>query len=172
MKPPFALSAILTAALIGAPAAPAAAQDMEFRIDATLSCLAGADGFGEQRACIGTAANACMDNNFGGHSTVGTSTCLDLERQYWDDRLNDVYGKLRAREKAEDVKYAESPGWMNKANALRDMQRAWIPYRDATCDYERAQWGGGTGGGPAAVSCHMYLTAEQALYLESMLTAY
>jgi uncharacterized protein YecT (DUF1311 family) len=41
------------------------------------------------------------------------------------------------------------------AEALRDMQRAWIAYRDASCDYERAQWGGGTGGGPATAGCLM-----------------
>ena len=48
------------------------------------------------------------------------------------------------------------------------MQRAWIGWRDATCDYERAQWGGGTGGGPATVACLMRLTGEQALYLETV----
>ena len=46
------------------------------------------------------------------------------------------------------------------------MQRAWIEYRDATCAYEAAQWGGGTGAGPAFAGCLMRLTAEQALYLE------
>ncbi|MFT5363966.1 MAG: hypothetical protein ACI9VX_001592 [Dinoroseobacter sp.] len=46
------------------------------------------------------------------------------------------------------------------------MQRAWIEYRDATCSYEAAQWGGGTGAGPAFAGCLTRLTAEQALYLE------
>jgi uncharacterized protein YecT (DUF1311 family) len=55
----------------------------------------------------------------------------------------------------------------SQGDALKNMQRAWIAYRDATCDYERSHWGGGTGGGPATVSCLMYMTAEQALYLEA-----
>jgi uncharacterized protein YecT (DUF1311 family) len=49
------------------------------------------------------------------------------------------------------------------------MQRAWIGYRDAACDYERAQWGGGSGGGPATAGCLMRLTGEQALALEGRL---
>lgn len=50
--------------------------------------------------------------------------------------------------------------------ALRNMQRAWINYRDAGCLYEQAQWFGGTGGGPATMACHMHETARQTLVLE------
>jgi uncharacterized protein YecT (DUF1311 family) len=53
--------------------------------------------------------------------------------------------------------------------ALRDMQRTWIAYRDAACAYERSQWGGGTGGGPATADCLMRMTAAQALALEQRL---
>ena len=52
------------------------------------------------------------------------------------------------------------------AEALRAMQRAWIAYRDASCDYERAQWAGGTGGGPATAACLMRHTGVKALELE------
>jgi uncharacterized protein YecT (DUF1311 family) len=53
--------------------------------------------------------------------------------------------------------------------ALREMQRAWIPFRDARCGFEMSLWGGGTGGGPAYAECLMIVTAEQALYLETAL---
>ncbi|MEO0774677.1 MAG: lysozyme inhibitor LprI family protein, partial [Pseudomonadota bacterium] len=53
----------------------------------------------------------------------------------------------------------------SQEEALRAMQRAWIAYRDATCDYEYSQWGGGTGGGPALIGCIMRETGEQTLYL-------
>jgi len=53
-----------------------------------------------------------------------------------------------------------------QAEALRDMQRAWIAFRDATCTYEASQWSGGTGQGPAYEGCVMRMTAEQTLYLE------
>ena len=52
------------------------------------------------------------------------------------------------------------------AEALRAMQRAWIVYRDAACDYERAQWAGGTGGGPATAACLMQQTGVRTLELE------
>ena len=57
------------------------------------------------------------------------------------------------------------PELPKQAEALRDMQRAWITFRDAACDYERSQWGGGTGGGPATLACLMRMTGEQALLL-------
>ena len=89
------------------------------------------------------------------------SGCLDRELQYWDAKLNENYASAlrRARDADGDTDGAPS------ATALREMQRAWIPFRDATCDYERSQWGGGTGGGPATSSCLMRLTGQQALYL-------
>jgi uncharacterized protein YecT (DUF1311 family) len=46
------------------------------------------------------------------------------------------------------------------------MQRAWIEFRDKACTYEAALWQGGTGQGPAAISCLMEQTARQALSLD------
>ena len=73
-----------------------------------------------------------------------------------------------ARETAAD-KEVEAVGAHvpSKAAALRDMQRAWIGWRDAACAYERAQWGGGSGSGPATLECRMQLTGQQALALEA-----
>jgi uncharacterized protein YecT (DUF1311 family) len=153
-------------------AGPAAAQDLVFDMGATLSCLdrtsAGRDG----RECIGRSADACMVATPGGSSTIGMGGCLDRELSYWDERLNASYSDLRASERSDDASYGGSAGYVSKADALRDMQRAWIAFRDATCDYERAQWGGGTGGGPATVACLMYMTGEQTLYLESVRADY
>ena len=109
----------------------------------------------------------CMTANQSGGSTVGMGGCLSKELDWWDARLNAAYGALMKREKADDAEYG-GEGIPAKAPALRAMQRAWIAWRDATCDYERSQWGGGTGGGPATVGCLMRLTGEQALYLEDM----
>jgi uncharacterized protein YecT (DUF1311 family) len=55
------------------------------------------------------------------------------------------------------------------APALQEMQRAWIAFRDTTCQYEVTQWGGGTGSGPAFADCRMRTTARQALTLEDRL---
>ena len=146
----------------------AAAQDLQFSMGSTLACLEEVIDGDRLQDCIGASAEFCMEETEGGFSTIGMSGCMDRELSYWDSRLNDAYARLRRAEQADDEMGRDLPGYVNKANALRDMQRAWIVYRDATCDYERSQWGGGTGGGPATVGCLLRLTGEQALYLESV----
>lgn len=112
----------------------------------------------------------CMQNTVGGQSTVGIGGCLEAERAQWDGRLNAAYQQVMANEKAEDAEMSEIGASVpNKANALKDMQRAWISYRDTRCRYIGSQWGGGSGTGPAIVGCHMNLTGQQALFLQSML---
>ena len=154
--------------MAGAVAGPAAAQDLRFDIGNTLACLDRAADSYQQAACIGTAANVCINATGDGGTTVGMGGCISFELEYWDGRLNDSYRRLRSKERADDAFNAGMPGAVSQADALRDMQRAWIPYRDATCDYERSQWGGGTGAGPATLGCLMRLTGEQTLYLEEM----
>jgi uncharacterized protein YecT (DUF1311 family) len=156
----------MAALLAVAPAVPAAAQDaLVFDIGATAACVAGGGG----RDCIGLASAACMQVGPGG-TTAGISGCLERELDWWDARLNAAYGALMARDRAADAEMkrlgAAAP---SQAEALRAMQRAWIAWRDTTCDYERAQWGGGTGGGPATHACLVQRTGEQALYLETTL---
>ena len=123
------------------------------------------------QSCIGLMANDCMANNDGGETTVGMGSCAEAERIFWDVRLNKVYKQLVRAEEKNDSE-AKSEGWNapEKLAPLRDMQRKWIGYRDALCDYEYSQWGGGTGGGPAITSCLMSETARQALILESYLS--
>lgn len=140
-------------------ATPAVAQDIEFSTDATENCLEndGAD-------CIGRSADACMEATDGGTSTAGMGACLEKELEWWDGRLNAAYGK--AMEVARSADEAEGERSLTQADALRDMQRAWITFRDAKCDWETVQWGGGTGAGPARLSCLMHTTGEQSLVLE------
>ena len=146
-------------------AGPAAAQDITYSDDATAQCLAGAEEFTEQRACIGLSANLCMEEP-GGYSTYGMGGCLDRELTFWDGQLNQNYRARMVQAKSADADSADyQPELPSQADALRDMQRAWITFRDAACDYERSQWGGGTGGGPATLACLMQMTGEQALRL-------
>ncbi len=149
-------------------AGPGLAQDLpEFSPAATEACLVGAADLPMMEACVGASANACMESNSMGYTTVGMGYCFDQERAFWDGRLNAAYGQVMAKDKALDAEMASlDSAAPSLAEALRAMQRAWIPFRDASCDYERAQWGGGTGGGPATLSCLMYETARQALVLE------
>jgi uncharacterized protein YecT (DUF1311 family) len=145
-------------------AGPSAAQDVVFSPAATLSCLS-ATPAENRETCIGLAAQRCIEATPGGYSTVGMSACLGAELDWWDARLNAAYRSVMAEARAMD---AEAPDYAPKqAEALRDMQRAWIPFRDAKCAYERSQWGGGTGGGPATLGCLLHETAEQTLHLEN-----
>lgn len=140
-------------------AAPASAQELVFWPDPVLDCLDGTTDAATRHLCIGTAANLCMIDNPGGASTAGMGSCLDQERALWDARLNDVYGRLLGQ-------FSERPDVQEE---LREMQRAWITYRDARCDFEFIQWNGGTGQGPALLACLMMATAEQTLVLEDQL---
>ena len=147
---------------------PLAAQEMVFSPVATETCLANMAEGQDPATCIGASANACMEATSGGYSTVGMVGCYEQERLYWDARLNAAYRLARAEAKKIDAEMREiGSSAPSQADALRDMQRAWIGFRDASCDYERALWGGGTGGGPASVACHMFMTAEQARFLET-----
>jgi uncharacterized protein YecT (DUF1311 family) len=152
MKP-----AIVTLMLV---ASPLAAQDLVFSPAQTQACLRSGGGEG----CIGRSAEACIENTPGGYSTVAMGGCLSMELDYWDDLLNATYRRALARARKSDV---DNAGFgPSQQEALRQMQRAWIPFRDATCDFERSQWGGGTGQGPAGAECLMRVTAEQTFYLD------
>ena len=144
----------------------AAAQDLVFHDEAVAACLADATG-GNRRDCIGVAADACMTDTPGGDSTVGMGGCLSREYEVWDRMLNAAYRDLLNLYDSSDAE-AEAGGWNAPAQvpALKAMQRAWITYRDARCDFERAKWGGGTGQGPATSQCLMQLTAEQTFVLQ------
>jgi len=161
------------AGLLLVPIDAANAQELVFAPDSTESCLDGLGDTDDPGDCIGASATACMEATEGGWSTVGTGACLDAERVYWDQRLNVAYRALMEKKLADDAELADL-GYSSASLTvtLRDMQRAWIGFRDAACAYERAQWTGGSGAGPATLSCLMYRTGEQALYLESNLTGY
>ena len=146
-------------------AGPVQAQDLRYSIIATADCLTNSgSALNARRACVGISANRCMAATPDGSTTYGMGACLDQELQFWDARLNSTYKVIRNKTRARDAgKLTQEP---STEIALRAAQRAWIAWRDATCDFERAQWGGGTGGGPATLACHLRLTGEQALYLE------
>ncbi len=149
-------------------AAPAAAQELVFSPRASEACLAGAPDPAARLACAGRSAARCMADTPGGESTVGMGGCLSRELDLWDARLNAVYGQLMDEARRADADNAEYGGHApSQAEALRDMQRAWIPFRDAKCAHARSLWGGGTGAGPAGVDCLMRTTAEQVIYLET-----
>jgi uncharacterized protein YecT (DUF1311 family) len=140
-------------------------QEMAFDPAPTEACLAAAPA--DIASCIGHAADACMQENPQGETTMGMGFCLSQEWEWWDARLNAAYGALMERHARSDAELkAEGVETALVAEALREAQRAWIAFRDASCDYERAQRGGGTGGGPATAACLMRHTGVRTLELE------
>lgn len=146
---------------------PAWAQDAPgFDPAPVMACL---DGEAAPDSCIGLAANACMEAE-GGSTTPGMGACLAGERDLWDARLNDTYATLLDRARQADALIADSdPDLATQETTLREMQRRWIGFRDAACQFERARWTNGSMAGPAATGCAMRLTAEQSLWLDEFL---
>ncbi len=137
------------------------AQNLQFSTELSLSCYYESGDLGDPHGCIGLSANQCMDTTPGGYSTIGMGACYNAELQMWDEMLNATYQELAAWDRHVDTQSGGS-----RAASLQAMQRAWIGFRDASCAYEYAQWGGGTGGGPAYTACVMHLTGQQAMSLD------
>jgi uncharacterized protein YecT (DUF1311 family) len=148
-------------------ATPLAAQDLSFTPQATEACLLKSGHGHDRSACIGLSAGQCMATP-DGQTTIGMGFCLDAELGYWDEMLNSGYQQLRAALQVSDTDLP--PHLAIQADGLRDMQRAWIAFRDARCSFEASQWQGGTGASPAFLGCMMTMTAEQALYLMGVLS--
>lgn len=83
-------------------------------------------------ACIAQDADLDCDNAM---TQRDMNTCAYQDFQAADLALNEVYAWAMARAKA----------YENGADlALRDAQRAWIPYRDAACTAEGQLYEGGS----------------------------
>lgn len=153
-------------AVLGLSLAPLAAQDLTFDPAPLDACLADISDGVQSSDCIGRASSACMEQPMG-ETTPGMGFCLNAEYEIWDAKLNEAYQSLRAQYQEQDADRFE--GAPSLADALRDMQRGWIGYRDARCEFEAAQWAGGTGASPAYLGCIMQVTADQTVYLWSVL---
>ncbi|MFV2034695.1 MAG: lysozyme inhibitor LprI family protein, partial [Halocynthiibacter sp.] len=166
---------VLIVAMALLPASLARAQELMFSSAIAETCLAdpGVTDRGDFTSCIGIAAEACMEATEGGWSTIGMNACMAAERVYWDDKLNAMYRTLLKSDAAEDAEAVRIGLTVPaRAPALRDMQRAWITYRDERCEYVGTQWAGGTGASSATINCLMVQTGEQAIYLMRTLWDY
>jgi uncharacterized protein YecT (DUF1311 family) len=108
------------------------------------------------KRCIGVLAQPCLDDPKG-QSTAGMVACLEREARAWDRLLNDYYTRL-----SEQLDGAQR-------EALRDLQRSWIAYRDKACGFYRI-YHQGTVAGPMTASCLNDETARRALALRDFLS--
>ena len=87
----------------------------------------------------------------------GINHCLSQEHAFWDRLLNDAYQQVLAeRDETEE-------------EGVRVAQRAWLTYRDATCEMEADQMAGGSGEAMLRFECLSRLTERRARDLENYL---
>lgn len=145
-------------------AAPLSAQDFKIDRHNIDRCLAIQD---DPMLCVGREAYACILDNEGGPNMV-LAACHEAEAAAWDDALNEAYRDLMilARDREGwDVGYEAG----SLVNALRDMQRAWVVYRDKSCGNAAALAAPfGSAAGPAFAECQMEQTARQYFELRGL----
>ncbi len=107
---------------------------------------------GERRCLFNLVATPCTDTPEAS-SEVGTANCYRVETTIWDDLLNENYKTLLGT--LDDQQAAK----------LRAMQRAWIAYRDTTCEFywEKLQ---GTMANAMISACEARETARRAMLLD------
>jgi uncharacterized protein YecT (DUF1311 family) len=96
----------------------------------------------------------CMEKS--GGVTVNMRECADAEITLQDTRLNKAYRELM---KATSAK---------RQTQLRNVQRMWVAYRKANCDFFDDP-DGGTLAGLSALSCFLTHTAARAKELEDLM---
>jgi uncharacterized protein YecT (DUF1311 family) len=104
----------------------------------------------ERNCLFKIVSDPCVNKS--NQSNAAMVACYDIELKIWDDLLNATYKKLRDDlDEQQQIK-------------LRDMQKAWIAYRDSTCDfyYDKIQ---GTMAGPMGAACRTRETARRAVLL-------
>lgn len=142
-------------------ATPATAQDLVFDSALVDACYATARD--NRPDCIGEAGAACQAGTLGGYTITGVSRCFDRETDEWDRLLNLGYGLLREKLEALDTGVG-----IDRSDALRDAQRAWIAFRDAECNLEWSLFREGTSHSPIAIGCVLDFTANRALDLRAL----
>jgi uncharacterized protein YecT (DUF1311 family) len=148
---------VLVAAALGLASVAAAARDGQptaRQVKSVRECVdrhaGGADAV-ERECLFKLVAEPCIERTK--QSNAEVIGCYDIELKIWDELLNETYQALRAELDAE------------RQAKLRELQQAWIAYRDTTCDFywHKIQ---GTMAGPMGAACRLRETARRAILLE------
>jgi len=105
--------------------------------------------------CIGRVSGPCLEAD-GATSTAAMTGCHVRENMVWDGLLNEAYDNLKGQlpEKA--------------ASALTELQKTWISWRDAKCNFPFAFYEGGSIARPISAACLMDATAARAIELREL----
>lgn len=142
-----------------------AAQDLTIDPQIVRDCFENTEIGALYPVCLGQAAGQCQEKP-GGSTTIGIAECIQAETVMWDKILNEEYKWTQMANET-----ADEEGWsqiLNRANALRDAQRAWIAFRDADCTARYAMWQDGTIRSIVGANCHLTMTAQRAIELRDM----
>ena len=151
----------------------AAANDEEYEVrkygSVLRQCYAAAEGAEAKSQCLGAMSRACMSGEKGGETTLGMSRCHFGETVVWDRYLNDEYRRTMRVMRAMDEDEGETfPEFANRGASLVKAQRAWIAFRDASCELSYAVWGAGSMRHIAGADCVMTMTAARTVELVRM----
>jgi uncharacterized protein YecT (DUF1311 family) len=150
-----AMSAAMVAAISTAASQspkPSAAETKAIR--ACVAKYAGHEREIERRCLYELVAKPCQ-NSPEGQSNLGMADCHRREEAVWDSLLNDTFKALRDELDDDEQK-----------SRLRDMQRAWIADRDATCGFYHHKIRGSMAV-PMAAACLTRETMRRVLVLEA-----
>ncbi len=142
---------LTTAAAASAQSKHQAADDSNAIEDCVKTAAPAGPPMAAAESCIGSLSAPCLDGDKT-KSTADQNACIERERAVWDNILNESYRRLRAKLDAD------------QQGKLRDMQRAWIASRDATCHFYWDYYQG-TMASPMSASCVNRETARRALFL-------
>jgi uncharacterized protein YecT (DUF1311 family) len=105
---------------------------------------------------VATCYQTCADST---HSTPEYKACVARAADRADQLLNDSYKKLQDAVRADAKDMGQSPEV--QLGYLKDAQKQWIAYRDASCTFEDSLAFGGTSIGGNYSSCLCALSYER-----------
>lgn len=112
------------------------------------------------------ALNLCGEAISAGGAPNAWAMCQQVIYDWWDGRLNAVYQDRMAQQKAFDA----DAGGTTYQDALREMQRAWIPLRDTACTFAARGQPGGSGAINDQMDCLIQMTITQVQFIAHPLT--
>jgi uncharacterized protein YecT (DUF1311 family) len=116
--------------------------------------VASAQAFGQEKDLLSAEYTKCIEHS--GGTDPGMLDCMGAEAERQDKRLNDVYKKLMDELKPERKK------------ELQEVQRLWIKYTEANCNFYLDP-DGGTAARLAASECPVLAKAARAKELENFI---
>lgn len=106
------------------------------------------------------------------YDTAAIVSCLQLDFEAEDRRLNDRYRRLAAMMRASDVSAASDATPAIGEQRLREAQRAWIRFRDAECRLTGHAMIGGSQAAILEAGCRTARTRERVGQLDNLLVLF